>query len=84
MAVTTSEIVWFTLVMVHIGHSTLLHCYNRSVIQIARNYVFHEHTKHIEINCHYNRHHLRARTVPFVMCALDIANVFANDHVFVF
>ncbi|GJS42725.1 uncharacterized mitochondrial protein-like protein [Tanacetum coccineum] len=53
MSVTTSEIVWLRWLLVdtgvHINHFTLLHYDNRSAIQIARNSVFHERTKHIEI-----------------------------------
>ena len=38
--------------------ATKLHFDNRSAIQISHNDVFHEHTKHIEIDCHFIRHHL--------------------------
>ncbi|GKA58419.1 uncharacterized mitochondrial protein-like protein [Tanacetum coccineum] len=58
MAVTTSEIVWLRWLLadmgVRVSRSTSLHCDNRSATQIARNSVFHEHTKHIEIDCHFS------------------------------
>ncbi|GJZ95556.1 gag-pol polyprotein [Tanacetum coccineum] len=54
MAVTTSKIVWLHWLLADMGvpmnHATPLHCDNRSAIQIARNSVFHERTKHIEID----------------------------------
>ncbi|GJZ58695.1 putative nucleotidyltransferase, ribonuclease H [Tanacetum coccineum] len=63
MAVTTSKIIWLRWLLadvdVHITSPTPLYCDNRSAIQIARNTVFHERTKHIEIDCHVTRHHLQ-------------------------
>nr|GEV04679.1 uncharacterized mitochondrial protein AtMg00810-like [Tanacetum cinerariifolium] len=54
MAVISSEIVWLRWLLadmgVPIGNSTLLHYDNRRAIQIAHNSVFHERTKHIEID----------------------------------
>ncbi|GKE31795.1 uncharacterized mitochondrial protein-like protein [Tanacetum coccineum] len=80
MTVTTSEIVWLHWLLADMGvcirHSTLLHCDNRNAIQIACNSMFHECTKHIEIDCHFTLHHLQAVTIslPFLPSALQIAN----------
>ncbi|GJZ98671.1 uncharacterized mitochondrial protein-like protein [Tanacetum coccineum] len=86
MAVTTSEIVWLHWLLADMGvqitSPTPLYCDNRSAIQIARNTVFHERTKHIEIDCHFTRHHLQAGTIslPFVPSALQIADIFTKPH----
>ena len=41
------------------SHPTPIYCENQSSIQIAHNSVFHERTKHIEIDCHLTRYHLK-------------------------
>ena len=62
LAHTTSELLTLRWLLEDMGltHSspTIIHCDNRSAIQIAHNDVFHERTKHIEIDCHLVCHHL--------------------------
>ena len=64
LADTTSELLALCWLLEDIGltHSspTVIHCDNHSAIQIMQNDVFHERTKHIEIDCHLIRHLLSA------------------------
>jgi len=86
MASTTKEIVWLRWLLadmrVFFSHPTPMYCDNQSSIQIAHNSVFHEQTKHIEIDCHLTRHHLKHDTItlPFVPSSLQIANFFTKAH----
>ena len=58
----TSELLWLSQFLQDLSlySSSLVpfHCDNHNAIQIALNDVFHESTKHIEIDCHFIRHHL--------------------------
>ena len=59
MAQAASEVTWIVRLLTELGVSNLtpvqLNCDNQSALQIARNPVFHERTKHIEIDCHFTR-----------------------------
>ena len=59
LTTTTCEIQWLTYILQDLGlphiQPTTIYRDNQSAIHIASNQVFHEHTKHIEINCHIVR-----------------------------
>jgi hypothetical protein len=86
MASTTKEIVWLRWLLADMGvflsHPTPMYCDNQSSIQIAHNSVFHEQTKHIEIDCHLTRHHLKHDTItlPYVSSSLQIADFFTKSQ----
>ena len=86
MASTTTEIVWLRWLLadmgVYLSDPTPMYCDNKSAIQIAHNTVFHERTKHIEIDCHLTRHHLKHGTItlPFVSSSMQIADLFTKSH----
>ena len=67
LAVTTTELIWLRWLLQDLGvdysTATKFHRDNCSAIQIAHNDVFHEHTKHIEIDCHFIHHHLLQGTL---------------------
>ncbi|TYK14661.1 Retrovirus-related Pol polyprotein from transposon TNT 1-94 [Cucumis melo var. makuwa] len=82
LADATVELLWLRGLLVDMGvpqqGPTLLHCDNRSAIQIAHNDVFHERTKHIENDCHFIRHHLLSHTLllQFVSTTEQPADIF--------
>lgn len=59
MASASAEVTWLVNLLQDFGLHALqpvtLFCDNQSAIHIAKNPVFHERTKHIEIDCHFTR-----------------------------
>ena len=70
MATVTCEIVWVLNILSCLRVKDLIpvsiFCDNNSAIQIANNPVFHERTKHIEIDVHYIREKISAGVVKIV------------------
>ena len=59
MSQAATEITWLIRLLEELGVHNLkpvtLHCDNQPAIHIGKNPVFHEHTKHIDIDRHYSR-----------------------------
>uniref|UniRef100_A0A2N9F943 Integrase catalytic domain-containing protein n=1 Tax=Fagus sylvatica TaxID=28930 RepID=A0A2N9F943_FAGSY len=84
LADTTAELLWLRWLLQDLGidcsTAVPIHCDNRSAIQIAHNNVFHERTKHIEIDCHFVRHHLLQGTLQLhsVSSQDQLADIFTK------
>ncbi|KAJ9565671.1 hypothetical protein OSB04_001637 [Centaurea solstitialis] len=86
LADTSQELIWLRWLLSDMGASqlspTLLWCDNTSAIQIAHNDVFHERTKHIEIDCHFVRQHVVRKTIQLQSISTDDqpAEIFTKAH----
>ena len=67
MSQSVQEIVWVHQLMKEVGLVTSLHaklwCDNKAALHIASNSVFHERTKHIEIDCHFVRDKIKENSI---------------------
>lgn len=85
MSAACSEITWLRGLLNEHGFSQSdpipLPADNTSAIQIATNPVYHEHTKHIEVDCHYIREVVKTGIIslPHVSIALKIVDVFTKS-----
>ena len=70
MSQACAEIHWLRGLLVELGFSpsgpTSLHVDNTSVIHISANPIFHERTKHIEVDCHFIHEAFEAQTISFL------------------
>jgi Reverse transcriptase (RNA-dependent DNA polymerase) len=78
MAVAASEITWLRILLKELGHDpndkpTTIFCDNQAAIHIATNPVYHERTKHIEVDCHFIREKILNKII-------ETAYVRSNDQ----
>nr|KYP45568.1 Copia protein [Cajanus cajan] len=84
MTAAASEVTWLQqlLKQLQIGDTqgTKLICDNEAALHIASNPVFHERTKHIEIDCHFVREKVLSGeiTTEFVHSSDQLADVFTK------
>ena len=84
LAATTCEIRWLAYLLQDLRipfiQPALLYCDSQSAIQIAHNQVFHERTKHIEIDCHVVREKLNQRLIKLlpVSSSMQTADFFTK------
>jgi hypothetical protein len=84
MAHTTCELTWLRTVLQEYGlltqGPTPLYCDNQVAIHIASNPVFHERTKHIEVDCHFVRSKVESKDIitPFVPSGSQLADIFTK------
>lgn len=85
MVATASEITWLRLLLHELGHSsndkpTTLFCDNQAAIHIATNPVFHERTKHIEVDCHFVREKILNKVIvtAYIRSSDQIADIFTK------
>ena len=84
MSSASSEIVWLRRLLHEFGvflkGPTPLYADNISAIRIAKNVVFHERTKHIEIECHWIHQHYVSNKLrlPYVSSHNQLADVFTK------
>ena len=83
MASTTCEIAWLSYLLVDLyvlfGSATL-YCDYQATIHIASYIVFHERTRHTELDCHlvYEKIHVGLIKTAYIPTNLQITNVFTK------
>ncbi|GAV59104.1 hypothetical protein CFOL_v3_02637, partial [Cephalotus follicularis] len=85
MANVTCELIWIRQLLSEFGFGDpspmQLWCDNQASVHIASNPVFHERTKHIEVDCHFISEKLQQKLIStnFVRTAEQLADVFTKS-----
>ena len=81
MALTTCKLIWIKQLIQELrfekDDQMMLVCDNQAALHIAYNPVFHERTKHIEVDCHFIREKIASRciTISFVNSSDQLADI---------
>ncbi|XP_015166937.1 uncharacterized mitochondrial protein AtMg00810-like [Solanum tuberosum] len=85
MSQSTCEIIWIHHLLTEIGikHYTpaKLWCDNQAALHIASNPVYHERTKHIEVDCHFIREKIQEKliSIDYVKTGEQLADLFTKN-----
>ena len=85
MALATCELIWLRHLLHELrfgkDEQMKLICDNQAALHIASNWVFHEMTKHIEVDYHFIREKIASgcMTTSFVNSSDQLANVFTKS-----
>ncbi|PKI65567.1 hypothetical protein CRG98_014067 [Punica granatum] len=84
MDLTTCELLWVKQLLGELGVEQpgpmKLFCDNQAALHIASNPVFHERTKHIEVDCHFVREKLQSQDIvtTFVSSNDQLTDIFTK------
>ena len=85
MTLATCELIWLKQLLQELrfgedGQMTLV-CDNQAALHIASNLVFHERTKHIEMDCHFIREKIASGCMitSFVNSSNQLADIFTKS-----
>ena len=84
MATVTSELIWLKLVLASLGvlhcQPMKLYCDSQATLHITENPVFHERTKHIEIDYHFIWEHLLSNNLVTAYIPSRLQLLMINPH----